>query len=217
MIRTQAQAEQHCHTLGRTDAMPGYCYGIPAVECNVGSRLVTVPGSTCHNCYALQGRYMFENVQTAEYKRFRLLSDPLWVDAMVFLISKKCVGKNSYFRWHDSGDLQSIDHLENICTVAKKTPNVHHWLPTREYRIYFQYLKTNALPTNLVARLSGHMIDRPRPNFGPTVPTSTVVTDGSETCPKLSPENQGNCQKCRSCWNPNIQNVSYKYHGKKLQ
>ena len=48
--------------LGKPSKMPGKAYGLPAKECNVGSRLRDVPGSVCETCYALKGRYVFDNV-----------------------------------------------------------------------------------------------------------------------------------------------------------
>ena len=36
----------------------------------------------------------------------------------------------------DSGDLQSLEMLEAIAEVARQTPEVKHWLPTKEYGIY---------------------------------------------------------------------------------
>jgi hypothetical protein len=49
--------------------MPGWAYGIPAKECQTGAKLREVKGSTCYNCYALKGCYVFPNVQDAQYKR----------------------------------------------------------------------------------------------------------------------------------------------------
>jgi hypothetical protein len=53
----------------------------------------------------------------------------LWVPAMVLTIRKKMV---EWFRWFDSGDLQGVNHLRNIATVARHTPETRHWLSTRE-------------------------------------------------------------------------------------
>jgi hypothetical protein len=83
-------------------------------------------------CYADKGNYRkySNNIEPVQHARLVSIDDPLWVDAMVVSI-----GKDKYFRWHDSGDIQSIDHLEKIADVAKRTPNCMHWLPTREYGI----------------------------------------------------------------------------------
>jgi hypothetical protein len=56
-------------TLSKPSKMPGFAYGIPAKECQTGAKLREVKGSTCFNCYALKGCYVFPNVQAAQYKR----------------------------------------------------------------------------------------------------------------------------------------------------
>ena len=48
-------------------------------------------------------------------RRLARLHDPRWVDAMVVLIDDAPV-----FRWHDSGDIQSVQHLKNIFEVCKQ-------------------------------------------------------------------------------------------------
>ena len=55
--------------LSKPSKMPGWAYGIPAKECKTGSKLRLVKGSTCYNCYALKGCYVFKVVQNAQYKR----------------------------------------------------------------------------------------------------------------------------------------------------
>ena len=52
-----------------------------------------------------------------------------WAEVMAFLIEQNSCG---YFRWHDSGDLQGQQHLDQIIEVCRLTPDVKHWLPTRE-------------------------------------------------------------------------------------
>ena len=204
-----AQAEKIAHKLGKASKMPGHTYGIPAKECNVGARLREVKDSVCFGCYALKGRYIMENVQTAEYKRLDSLEHPQWVDAMATLINHKCKAV-PFFRWHDSGDLQNLEHLSKIVEVVKLTPNVKHWLPTREYKIVNLYVKLyGEFPENLVVRLSAHMVDTAPPS-GYGLPTSTVVTDGLETCPSRKQDNE--CKECRACWDVKTRNVSYAKH-----
>lgn len=117
MIKRVREAEDIVGGLSQPSKMPGLAYGIPAKYCSIGSFLRDIKGSVCANCYALKGRYVFENVKKAQQRRFSSLTDPQWVDAMVFLMhAKKC----EWFRWHDAGDLQGIWHLENICEVARR-------------------------------------------------------------------------------------------------
>src|SRR5690606_140377 len=138
--------------LSRPSKMPGYAYGLPAKECKVGAKLVGIPGSVCNGCYALKGNYRLNNLQRPQYRRLESLSHPRWTEAMIFLMHSLDV---RWFRWHDSGDLQSPSHLEKIATIAQATPHVRFWLPTREKAFVYTYLKRHgSFPENLVVRLS---------------------------------------------------------------
>ncbi len=119
---------------------------------------------------------------------------------------------SGYFRWFDSGDIQSLAHLEQIAQIAKNLPNIKFWLPTKEYRIVSEFTTKNKLPENLTIRISGYMIDGPPPvalaNRMGVVTSSVSKT--SWTCPAGS---QGNkCLQCRACWDKTVSNVAYKYH-----
>lgn len=198
-------------TLSSPSKMPCHSYSIPASRCITGSKLRSVEGSTCSNCYACKGQYRFSNVQEALETRFQSLMHPDWVLNMVAMIT--AADKNGFFRWHDSGDLQSVEHLRNIVLVAESTPQIKHWIPTREYRIVSQYLEQyGQFPSNLTVRLSAHMVDGKAPNMG--LPTSTVHSDarpdGSHVCP--APKQGNKCADCRACWDSKVSNVSYHIH-----
>lgn len=192
---------------GKPSKMPGYAYGIPAKYCKVGAKLVKVPGSVCSGCYALKGRYMFANVVSAQERRFASLSSPDWVDAIEFTLKRR---KCDYFRWHDSGDLQGMWHLENIVEVARRCPDTMFWIPTRENALVSRYLKeVGPFPTNLTVRVSGTMIDGYIPiKFMHT--SSVVSTPAAKTCP--APDQNGECGPCRACWDPKVRNVTYAKH-----
>ena len=51
-----------------------FSYSIPAVTCITGAKLVNVKNSVCNGCYALKGRYKFNNVQNALTRRYNILS-----------------------------------------------------------------------------------------------------------------------------------------------
>ena len=186
--------------LSAPSKMPGPAFNLPAQAYITGSKLVKVPGSVCHGCYALKGRYRFPNVKEALQRRLAALMDPRWVDAMVVLIDKE-----PFFRWHDSGDLQSVQHLKNIFEVCNRTSGTQHWLPTREVK--FLPLNFDAIPKNLIIRLSGHKIDKDAASFWPW--TSTVVTAG-RTCP--APDQNNECKDCRACWSRDTANIAYGKH-----
>lgn len=185
--------------------MPGHSFSVPASRCITGSKLRQVPGSVCSMCYAMKGNYKrFPNVEKALERRYQLLDHPQWVDAMVLLIEKT---GDSYFRFHDAGDIQSMQHLHNIFAVCQRTPQVKYWLPTRETQ-FIKQISIDDVPGNLVIRISSHMIDQGPVKWWPH--TSTVVSDHSQSCPA---PNQGNkCQDCRACWNKSVSSVSYSAH-----
>ena len=187
--------------LSKPSKMPGWSIGIPAKECKTGSKLRLIPNSVCSECYALKNCYMFKVVQAAQYKRLEAINHPDWVQAMATLINSK---KPDVFRWHDSGDVQDVQHLEKIFEVCRATPTKRHWMPTRE-----AWIKDHmeAAPANLVVRFSSPMIDQ-----GPVkswANTSTVSTK-SRTCP--APDNNNECGSCRACWDPLVKNIEYGKH-----
>jgi len=189
-------------SLSKPSKMPGWAYGIPAKECKTGSKLRQIKNSTCEKCYAMKGCYVFKVVQEAQYKRLAATRHPLWVRAMAAQINSK---KSKYFRWHDSGDVQDLKHLAKIFKVCKLTPDVQHWMPTREAWVK-PYLAR--APKNLLIRFSMPMVDQPAAASWPH--TSTVVSGEGRTCP--APDQDNACGDCRACWDPSVKNVAYGKH-----
>ena len=189
-------------SLSKPSKMPGWSIGLPAKECKTGGKLQKVPGSVCYDCYALKGCYVFKVVQDAQYRRLAAIKRPEWVDAMAHLINSK---KPDVFRWHDSGDVQDLDHLMKIYEVCELTPSKRHWMPTREAWTK-NYLEQ--CPKNLVIRFSMPMIDQEAAGSWPN--TSTVVSGDGRTCP--APDQNNECGSCRACWDPKVKNVAYGKH-----
>ena len=188
-------------SLSKPSKMPGWSIGLPAKECKTGGKLQKVPGSVCFDCYALKGCYVFKVVQQAQYRRLKAIRDPQWVEAMAHLINSK---RPRVFRWHDSGDVQDLNHLQKIYEVCRLTPSKRHWMPTREAWIKDPLQDK---PDNLVIRFSAPMIDQAAPASWPN--TSTVVTSGA-SCP--APKQNNECGTCRQCWDSSIKNISYGKH-----
>ncbi len=185
-----------------TTKMPGPSYNTPASRCLTGAKLRKVKNSVCSSCYALKGNYKrFPKVEEALERRFQSLKRPQWVTAMAALIKK-----HKFFRWHDAGDIQSAKHLQNIFEVCRLTPDTRHWMPTRESQ-FLKDLNPDTIPTNLIIRMSSHMIDQPAVKFWPW--TSTVTT-GNASCP--APAQGNKCGNCRACWNRSVPTVSYGKH-----
>jgi hypothetical protein len=130
----------------------------------------------------------------------------------------KLIGNKPFFRWHDSGDLQSVDHLAKIATIARHLVNTTFWLPTREYDIVKDFLKTESIPVNLVIRLSAMFKDQPAKlpqslKGYANILTSTVHDQTELTGFKcVAPSQGGKCGSCRACWDNTVTNVSYKAH-----
>ena len=188
--------------LSKPSKMPGWAYGLPAKECKTGHKLRDIEGSTCYGCYAMKGCYVFPVVQAAQYRRLEATKSASWVDAMAQLINSK---KSKYFRWHDSGDVQDLDHLMKIFEVCELSPGVKHWMPTREAWVK-KYLKDK--PKNLVIRFSMPMVDQAAADSWPN--TSTVVSGPGRTCP--APDQNNECKDCIACWDSSVHNIAYGKH-----
>lgn len=208
-------------SLGYPSKMPGTAYGISAKACITGGKLAQVEGSVCYDCYAMRANYIYPSVQQAHETRLAGLDSPLWADAVVRMLvhvhevtgmGRKGPIQRGWHRWHDSGDLQSVNHLEKICEVARRTPKIRHWLPTRELGIVKAFQKAGGIvPANLVIRVSATMIDGDPTQAWPT--TSTVhqfKRHKGRAC--VAPKQEGKCGDCRACWNPKVKNVSYHKH-----
>ena len=201
--------------LSSPSKMPCHGYALPASECKSGSKLAKIEGSVCNKCYAKRGNYTLPDVKTSHARRLESIKHPRWAEAMTTAINHT---GEKYFRWHDSGDIQSPEHLSKIAEVAKNTPHVQHWLPTKEHKMVSDWLKTNHKPDNLNIRVSANMVNAPHPSWPAAagLTTSGVHTDPTgpagqhHDCPAHLQGNE--CGTCRACWNPKVKSVSYLKH-----
>lgn len=213
----KSEAQAIVGGLSAPSKMPGPSYSISALDCQTGQRLRQVKGSVCASCYACKGRYVFGSVKTAHARRLSTIVGALaddaarakWVAAMVTLLQGV-----EYFRWHDSGDLQSVEHFGLIAEVAAATPDTRHWLPTKEPRYVSRWQAAGGtLPGNLVVRVSAPMVDTIAP-LGPlhvsSVHKHRPANRGAHVCP--APAQGGVCGDCRACWTPTVREVSYAAH-----
>ena len=202
-------------SLSNPSKMPGFGYSTPAKDCQTGSKLAEIVNSICSICYAKKGRYVFPNVQNAMQYRLDSISKIDWIDCMVELISKKQSklpeGQREFFRWHDSGDIQGVWHLEKIAEIARRLPQINFWLPTREYRFVREWLATATKPSNLQIRLSAYMIDgKPPTELANRLGlTTSGVSQNGFNCP--APKQNNACGDCRACWTSD-ENINYKSH-----
>ena len=221
---TLAQAEEIIGKLSNPNKMPWYAWSISAYECKTGSKLRQVKGSVCEVCYATKGRYRFGQVQRAHERRKQCLRDPRFVPAFVRALNLKhrntrqtrtlgdgSVIKENRFRWHDAGDLLDLEHFVKIVLIAQNTPQIEHYLPTKEPRIVGQL--DSETPGNLHIKISHPMVKQAFPKgktpMGLSFTTVGVERDDLYQCPAKT--KQGNkCLDCDACWRPG--NVNYPLH-----
>lgn len=192
-----------------TSKMPGLSYGLPTANCITGEKLAKIPGTVCSKCYAKKGFYhTFANtVVPAQLRRLASTDDPQWIEAMV-----KILEKEMWFRWFDSGDLQSLKMLHDIAEVARRTPHCKHWLATRERLFVSKYLTESVVPDNLCIRVSATFPDVPVKPI-PGVNSGNVhhlKEPVGQACP--APQQNGKCDTCRACWDKSVPTVSYQEH-----
>lgn len=195
--------------LSDVSKMPGLSFGLPTKNCITGEKLARKKGTICAKCYAKRGYYAIfaKRIVAAQERRLKATTDPQWIDNMV-----SCIRNELWFRWFDSGDLQSLQMLLDIIEVARRTPNVRHWLATRERSFVRSALKRGPLPENLTIRISVTYPDVPVKPI-PGVQEANVHKHkppvGFEC---RAPKQRGKCDTCRACWDSSIQTVSYKEH-----
>ena len=202
--------------LSKPSKMPCKSWSLQAID--------TCPGSTdkkgelvpaCAGCYATTGNYRFPNVKNVRVHNGTDWKRSAWVDDMV-----KAIGKDTHFRWLDSGDLYSLTLARKVYTVMLKTPNTAHWLPTRMYKFskFKAILHDMAYLPNVVVRHSSDSITGEL--LPDTLNQSTIVETlesapiGSTPCKAYS--QGGKCLECRSCWDKAVSVIAYPAHGKKI-
>lgn len=204
--------------------MPGSSFATDPFACNVGGKLAKVEGSVCGVCYAkrlaafrpsVAKGYALNEAALRGVSEAGGRSQELFVSGMAFQI-RKAADKTGqpYHRWFDAGDLPSVEALRTIVLVCEATPDIHHWLPTRELKVVRDYARSyGALPSNLVVRVSSTMVgDSPRSGCANTSTVAFIHTRVAygHVCPATSQGN--NCGDCRACWSPEVANVSYPVH-----
>jgi len=222
------QADARVGGLSNPSKMPCFGTSIPARACRLGALLAQQKGTTCSGCYALKGMYGFPAVQAALEHRLALVVEACaspeahveWVDAMAYLLNTRAAaqkrGRNdpAYFRWFDSGDLQSLQHLELIVDVAMLTPDVEHWLPTRELPTVIAWMASNgAFPPNLTVRLSANVVGAAPPKVEGCSGSGVHTIKGEPVAGAVECEaykNDNACGDCRKCWE--VPSVSYLKH-----
>jgi len=207
-----------------TSKMMCRSYNLPASRCNVGGRLTLIPESSCFDCYARKGRYLFRNTIAAMERHYAAVDDPRWTDAMVVIISDDYDRTGSeYFRWLDSGDIKDRAMLEKMIEVAERLPHITFWCPTQERAVVNQYVADGGeIPPNLTIR-------RSMPMRGMTPPAAGIadgnvysmtyqgeIPDGVFSCHAAISSalklGDSTCGDCRACWDPEVPVIGYMIH-----
>ena len=204
--------------LSKPSKMPWYSWSTPASKCQTGGKLQQKAGSVCEGCYAMKGFYHMPNVKNAMDRRFAAITHPDFVEAFVTVLDafhKSSKTGENRFRWHDSGDIQSVDHMNRINEIALRLPHIRFWLPTKEASIVGHWLKRHpaGFAPNLVVRLSHPMIGQTFTKAPSDLPFSTVgfTGKGVKQCPAMA--KQGNkCLDCDTCWKRTVKAVNYPLH-----
>ena len=196
--------------LSTPSKMPGYTFALDAKRCITGSKLRKIPGSVCSKCYGQKGPSCYSKSVALRRGNMEWIKDnnlPIWQKAMVDFLT---ISGQPEFRYHDTGDLQSLNHLCAIVGIARKVPQVKFWLPTKEYAIVREYTKRFGMfPENLIVRVSSPMIKQEPLTFDYT---STVNSGKGFACPVSNGQEKCDTYKCRACWDKNVSNIDYHLH-----
>ena len=148
----QLSTIQFMPKLSKASKMPCESFSTPAQACITGAKLAKIKGSVCYGCYAKKGNYHYPNVKAPREHNLSLLDNlEQWAFDMQALI--RMTNTSGFFRWHDSGDIQSLAHLLAIVDIAKAMPEIRFWIPTKEKGILNQFKRLgHTVPDNLVIR-----------------------------------------------------------------
>lgn len=193
------------------------CWSLPIKNCITGSKLAKNKSTPCAACYGKGGNFRFSAVQNALQKNLdEYHANPIaWGGKIVSEINRNGC---KLFRWFVIGDLQSLEMLTIIVSIALQTPETKHWMPTQERKILAEFFKNGGiLPSNLFVRISSTKMDKAQPSQSGLASvvttteenTSKIAEQGYFICPaKIS--QGGKCQQCIRCWSR--ANIIYPLH-----
>ena len=215
----------HEHTLlSETTAMACPGFSLPAMVACPGM-VACGPEHICWGCYAQIGMYAQQSTINAQAARFAwtvhmIKNNPQgWIDTMVEAITDTGC---TYFRPHDSGDLWSVEYANAWYEVAKRTPHVRYWFPTRSYHLlWIDAIRRLASLPNVVVRPSALEWNAPAPSVRGLQKGTTAVSahkhmaDGHTMCPKTMAGHDASCASvgCRDCWYKASGRKAYLQHG----
>ena len=219
--------------LTSTSKMENGSFGYSASNCKAGGHLQKIKNSICSICYGMVGCYAFKDYKTKSKRTVESVSKSFWKEAMVFIIQRKGFKE---FRWFDNGDLLSDKMLRDVFYIAEHTPDVKHWLPTKEYRMVKRVIESGLhKPNNLDIRLSAFNINGKPPtklarrlgvNCSVALTTDefnkrkdgfkchtghSIKDQFKESKPELY-EILSSCSGCTACYNNKVDVIYYEVH-----
>lgn len=215
--------KEHGSVVDRNSKIDASVYSTNPLKCVRGAVLAKIPDTVCHDCYAIKAFNQYPSVresQDGNQLKYEFARDNNnledWAQSMAWQIQdssdrKEKAGKlgAGLHRWFGAGDCPDVDFILAVVRVCELTPNIRHWLPTREYSMVE---KAGLLPQNLVIRVSSNYIDKAAPSKFKN--TSTVNKNAPAigyTCPASANDSCGE-HNCTACWDSNVENVSYPFH-----
>ena len=113
----------------------------------------------CANCYADKGFYKMPGTVAVRVHNAEDWRSDDWVQAMV-----NKIGKDSHFRFFDSGDMYHIGLANKIFELCRALPGTKFWIPTRMHKIdkFKPVLAKLAKLPNVVVRKSSDSIEGKR-------------------------------------------------------
>ena len=205
---TNEEKSYYKKMLSNTSKLGVKSISLDANKCKTGSKLAKKSGTVCSGCYALKGCYVFPVVKDAMARRLEFFNSPNFIPIMVWLLQSQ---KKKYFRWFDSGDIQNIFMGLNILEICKQTPDIKHWIPSKEYKMWREILKIEKLPKNVCLRISSPNIDqKPLEGFNNTSTVHENKKAFGLEC--IAYKQDGKCLECKACYNSKIKNISYPKH-----
>ncbi len=165
----------------------------------------------CEGCYAKKGMYRFPVVKNVREHNKQDYHRDNWVDDMV-----KEVSKYDYFRWFDSGDIETPELATKIRQVVSATQGVKHWIPTRSDKILKIKVVLDGIipPHTSIGNFVGVAVRPSADNIGlnnnerPGV-NSYVIRDtdlfeakrqGIFVCPVTTDKTRTSCDTCTMCY-----------------
>lgn len=156
-------------------------------------------------CYALKGRYMFNNVTLPQWRNLYFFNNN--PSGFFKAIENELQEADDlrpwrWFRWHESGDIVNYNYFCGMVAIAKKFKRINFMAYTKKYSIVNKYIEENgALPKNLTIIFSiwgvyGLGVNKYN------LPCAYVNGVGAnEYIPTSAAPCEGSCKECGfKCW-----------------